>query len=338
MPHHRSQASHKLWLLRLVPDVRYGRWLTAVAILSIGAVVYGIAAWLGAQHDPDQSFPITVAAFFVAMVAYVVPVFHYITERTRVTLDRLASHLPADLVADVRHSLTHKSLLWTTRNLIVAVTLWLLQSRLLAGSWTFMFERLRDGYTNVVLDFGPLPVWLVTTAAARALVENAFAFRRIAREVRAEILAPATFQPIGAMAVTSTLFILGALATLPIMWLGGPISWWTTLPALLLLTPTVLMLLLVPVWPVHRQLLQQRRDALARVQAAIDGAHQRGRPLQPSAALANALALRREVARLSVWPFDIGTLTRLLAYSVIAPLTWAGAALIELLVNLVVGS
>jgi hypothetical protein len=42
------------------------------------------------------------------------------------------------------------------------------------------------------------------------------------------------------------------------------------------------------------------------------------------------------VLRLSVWPFDIGELTRLLAYGIIVPSTWAGAALIEMLVNLLV--
>ena len=36
---------------------------------------------------------------------------------------------------------------------------------------------------------------------------------------------------------------------------------------------------------------------------------------------------------MSTWPFDTGALTRLSLYLIIPPLTWAGAALIERLVD-----
>jgi hypothetical protein len=168
-------------------------------------------------------------------------------------------------------------------------------------------------------------------------VENALRFRRIGAQVRVDVFSPPSFVPVGAMAVTSTLFVLGAVALLPLMWLGGPISWWTTLPALVLLLPTMLVLLLLPVWPLHRELLRQRRAAIIEAQAAIDDARRRKTEGPAARAeLASALALRREVIRLSVWPFDLGALTRLLGYGVIVPMTWAGAALIERLVNLLV--
>ena len=44
-------------------------------------------------------------------------------------------------------------------------------------------------------------------------------------------------------------------------------------------------------------------------------------------------AYRREIAQASTWPFDSSNLTRLLFYLIIPPLTWAGAALIENLVD-----
>ncbi|MEO0425409.1 MAG: hypothetical protein AAF184_23955 [Pseudomonadota bacterium] len=335
-PHERRPQ--KIWLLALVPESPFGRWLAAAAILGLGAAVYGVAAWLVATYPERyaRQFSPTVAAFFVAAVAYVVPVFHYITERTREALDSLAPRLPAQTLALARRSLTHKSTLWGVRTILAGVGLWLVQSRLLAGSWQYMVESLGQGYVAIVMDFGPLPVWLVMTAATRALVENATSFRRLAQEVRADVFSPPTFAPVGAMAVTSTLFILGALAVLPIMWLGGPISWWTTLPALLLFLPMIPVLLLLPIWPLHRRLVKQRQEALAEAQAAIDSARQAS--AADGGALASALALRREVVRLPVWPFDIGAVTRFLAYAVIVPLTWAGAALIEMLVNTIVGA
>ena len=49
--------------------------------------------------------------------------------------------------------------------------------------------------------------------------------------------------------------------------------------------------------------------------------------------LAPLLGYRREVAQVSTWPFDGSNVTRLLFYMIIPPLTWAGAALIENLVD-----
>lgn len=43
--------------------------------------------------------------------------------------------------------------------------------------------------------------------------------------------------------------------------------------------------------------------------------------------------MRREVSELPVWPFDVSTLARLLTCAIIVTLTWAGAALIEIVVN-----
>ena len=42
------------------------------------------------------------------------------------------------------------------------------------------------------------------------------------------------------------------------------------------------------------------------------------------------------MAEVSSWPFDLGNMTTIAFYLVIPPLTWAGAALIEKLVDLVV--
>ena len=49
--------------------------------------------------------------------------------------------------------------------------------------------------------------------------------------------------------------------------------------------------------------------------------------------LSPLLAYRREITQLSTWPFTMGSMTTLAFYLIIPPLTWAGAALIENLVD-----
>ena len=45
------------------------------------------------------------------------------------------------------------------------------------------------------------------------------------------------------------------------------------------------------------------------------------------------LILRREVLSAPEWPFDTTTMGRLALYLIIPPLTWIGAALIEIVVD-----
>lgn len=326
--------TYPIWMLRLVPRGRWGRWVTAAVILGVGLAIYAPAASIVAE-DPARwrnYFAWPPALFFVCAVAYIVPTFHYSTGRSHRALDDLTPYFrdPGDLEA-ARTSLDQRPALWFVRVVVFSIALWLVQSRLLAGSWEYMWARTGEGYVAIVMDFGSLPVWLTMNTAMSALVRNALTFRRLVPKLETSILDPQSFMPIGRMAVTSTLVVVGAMASLSIMWIDGPTNLWTTLPALLIFTPVIALLLLLPVWPLHRELLRQRAAAVAAAQARVPARSDRTDPYEGR--LAETLALRRELARLPVWPFDVGSVTRFVSYAVIVPLTWAGAALIEMLVN-----
>ncbi|MEO0346654.1 MAG: hypothetical protein AAF229_10380 [Pseudomonadota bacterium] len=326
--------TYPIWMLRLVPSGRWGRWIVAAAILAAGVAIY-VPAISIVTENPERwrnYFAWPPALFFVCAIAYIVPTFHFSTARSHRALDQLTAYFrnPGDLEA-ARASLDQRSALWFMRVVLFSIALWLVQSRLLAGSWEYMWQRTGEGYVAIVMDFGSLPVWLTMNTAISALVRNALTFRRLVPKLETNILDPQSFMPIGRMAVTSTLVVLGAMASLSIMWIDGPTDLWTTLPAVLIFTPVLALLLLLPVWPLHRELLRQRVAAVARAQAQIPA--KPGAPGPAGGQLAQALALRRELARLPVWPFDVGSVTRFVSYAVIVPLTWAGAALIEMLVN-----
>lgn len=327
-----------IWMLKLVPGGRYGRSLCAAFTLVIGVGAYVSAAAIGeggfASAQRFGSFP--VAAFFVAAVAYIVPVFHYITSRAEVAIDALTPYLKTDRADNLKSQLRRKPLSWIVRVSVISVAMWLVQSRLLAGSWERMWDAFTAGLFSALMSVGPLPVWLTMNIAMSALFNNAILFRRLSRDLDVQILEPDSYMPIGTMAVTSTLVVLGALGLLCIMWLGGPVNWWTTLPAVAFFLPLMLLLLLIPVLPLHRRLSEQREAATADAQRALREA----RSMNTSdgvAAQAAALTLRREVMRLPTWPFDVPAITRFISYAIIVPLTWAGAALIEMLVDSLVG-
>jgi hypothetical protein len=323
-------------MLSLVPPGRFGRLWCAAAILALGGLIYGTAAVLLAR---DPSFVGRIAwsipVFFVCAVAYIVPMFHFITQRTHQAIELLAPYLASSQrQADLHEAIDRRSVGWAVRSAAVGIGLWLLQSRLLSGSWENVWASLSSSFAFGTFAYGSLFVWVTMVVTMSALVQNALTFRQLVPELATDILEPSSYLPVGSMAVTSTLVSLGAMALMSIMWLGGPIDWWTTLPALVIFAPLVVLLLLLPVWPLHRRLLAHRR-------AAVDKAQQQLRSVSRSAMAeqvgiaeqAAALSLRREVSRLPVWPFDVGAIARFISYAVIVPLTWAGAALIEMLVN-----
>jgi len=97
----------RLWLLRLVPDIAYGRWLSGVAIFVIMAC---LLAWAGGFLRDYGSFDGYVSLFFCVIVAYVIPVFHFITARTQRAFDELVPMLTgdADHAAALRRQIAHK--------------------------------------------------------------------------------------------------------------------------------------------------------------------------------------------------------------------------------------
>lgn len=319
-----------------MPSVRFGRWWVALALLLAGGVVYGIAGVAFARNPAYAgSFPWSIALFFVCSVAYIVPMLHYITMRTHRALDDLAPYIESPRrLAELHEAIERRPIGWTVGTTLLALALWLAQSRLLAGSFEAMWLQIKSGYAAVTFILGPLFVWLTMIVAMAALVRNALTVRRLVAELSTDIFEPSSYMPIGRMAVTSTLVALGGMALMSLMWLGGPIDWWTTLPSLVIFTPLVILLLLVPVLPMHRKLLAQRQEAQRQAQEAVRASRAaREEGAASMAEQAAALAMRREVAELSVWPFDVSTVARFLGYALIVPLTWAGAALIEMLVN-----
>lgn len=326
--------TYPIWMLRLVPRGRWGRWITAAVILATGLAIYAPAVVIVAEDAARwrNYFAWPPALFFVCAIAYIVPTFHYSMGRSHRALDDLTPYFrSAEDLEVARASLDRRSALWLVRVVVFSIALWLIQSRLLAGSWEYMWARTGEGYVAVVMDFGSLPVWLTMNTAMSSLVRNALTFRRLVPKLETSLLDPQSFMPIGRMAVTSTLVVVGAMASLSIMWIDGPTNLWTTLPALLIFTPVIALLLLLPVWPLHRELLRQRAEAVAAAQTRVPVRSGKSEP--DAGELAQALALRRELSRLPVWPFDVGSVTRFVSYAVIVPLTWAGAALIEMLVN-----
>lgn len=324
-----------MWLLRLVPGGRAGRWWCAALLLLLLSAFFSAT---GALNHPDTW---AGAAFFCAILAYITPVFHYVTERSEAAFDEVVSHLTldAETIDRLRSGFSRKSGAWLMVNTSLGILTWVLHSRLLAGSFDEMFATITRDPLNFSMAVGPLPVWVFMFCAMHALLDNARIFRGLTRSVEIDLLDTTILTPFGRMAVASTLVVIGAQALFPIMWLGTDTNPWTYIPGLFGTGLPLFYLFIAPVWPLHQRLRQLKRVELGRLGADIRArrASDQGDP-ERDGALSTLLVYRREIADANEWPFDLSIIARFGVYLIIVPLTWIGAALIENLVDLFISN
>ena len=123
----------------------------------------------------------------------------------------------------------------------------------------------------------------------------------------------------------------------PLMNLDSQFELAEALPGAVATGAPLIMIFFIPVWPLHRRLSALKKEALTalsvRLESCLGNDDGTQPPPEKMTELTALLAYRREINQVSTWPFDLGSMTRLSLYLVIVPLTWAGAALIERLVD-----
>jgi len=322
-----------LWILRLVPDVRFGRLLSALVTLAgllafyAAAGVFSDAATVGARPH--------VAAFFAVILAYIVPTFHYIATRCEEAFDELAPHLrmSEDDLARRRASIRRRSVGAQLAMLTIGVVAGLAHNLALAGR--FGIAAALTGSAAAAITFGTFLVWIVMTTAILGLVAIARLFASLARRVRIDLLQPTRLRPFARVAVISTLAMVGAEAAFPILSLDGPRMFPVTmLPGLAAVFVSMVLLFVLPLLPVQAAIAAAKRAETERINLRIaELSHAPASEDERLARLAPLLTYRRAVEQAREWPFDTGTASRLAFYLIIPPLTWIAAAVIQRVVD-----
>ncbi len=335
MPHGTTVTRYRIWILKLVPGFPYAGFLSAMLIFLL---LYPLFR-LGVTESDETSAP---ALFFSLIIAYIIPVFSFITARAEEALAELTPHLPADnaTLLSARDRLHTVSLRTMLLLLLGSSLLGLGHISFIRGSFTHMLHEMLADLPSFISTLGAVLVWVVMSTVIFMLVQQAVWFARLGAEVRISLLNRQVLLPFGRVAIFSSLAVIGALALFPLMGVDSTLVLTEGLPAVIATAGPVLVMFIIPVWPVHRRMSALKaRESVAltsRIEACLGDGDGSDLAREKMAELTPLLAYRQEIARISTWPFDIGSLTRLILYLVIVPLTWAGAALIERLVDLFV--
>jgi hypothetical protein len=304
-------------------------------LLGVGLGLFTLSGVFESRSGARDSSA-SAALFFCVLLAYIVPVFHLISERTVRALAELRTHRTADpgQIERLQARIHRKPRHWFGIVLGIGAAAAVLHNLLLEGSRSGLAPGARRSNADVAVMLGTTLTWLTMTLVVSALMDNARQLARLARDVRIHLLDPEPLRPFASIAVSSTLALIGAQAAFPILIVADDPSLVAFVPGLLATAVPMVLLATWPIWPLHERLAEARRsllDALNR-QIASEPLPDPHHP-ESLARLAPLLSYRREILDVSEWPFDLGTMTRLGLYLIIPPLTWVGAALIERLVD-----
>ena len=311
------------------------RWGLGAALLAGGLGGYAATGVFSGRAPGDGGPAVEVVVFFCLLVAYIVPVFDFISERTAKALAALKPWLTASPATAQRWEARLARKTWAWRG-------WVALGGLAAGVAhnLLLYGTLRiaplggSGLMDTAFTLGMLLVWTVMMLALSALTYNAVLFARVARNVQVDPLHSQRLRPFADAAIYPTLVVLGALALFPLQLADDETSPMAFIPGVLATCLPLLAVAALPVWPIHGRMAAAKREALAAVEAEL-AALPRPDPARPETLerVAPLLAYRRELQAAQEWPFDLGSLARLVLYLVIVPLTWIGAALIEQVVE-----
>ncbi len=323
----------KVWLLRLVLPGRFGGVLTALILFALLVPLFMLGVTETGEGDPP-------VMFFSLIPAYLIPLFKFITERARQSLDELRPLLTIDgeLFDQYRDLLDSQSPLSALGWLVFAVLCALGHMVLLRGSPAAAVAAVQESTGGLLSMLGAILIWVVMTTVIVKLVEQAIVFSRLGRHhTRVSLLNFEGLLPFGRVSMSASLVVIGALALFPLINLGEESHLAESVPgAIAALIPLVVMFV-IPVWPLHERLRRLKTAELRRINAQIAQAVDGAAPADLSSAslteLSPLLLYRREIAHTPTWPFDLGNVARLAFYLVIIPMTWVGAALIENVVD-----
>ena len=325
-------VSRKIWLLNLVLPFRYGRLLTGILLLSLLFPFF----YIGQEEVAVDSTP---ALFFSLILSYIIPVFSFITAKLQEALMELRPILELDdqSIEQAQVRLHSASPVNTALCLLAGALAGSAHMSFIRGSISGFVESLSSvpGFMSAL---GALLVWMVMTTVVAMLLQQTLLFASLgAHKVRMSLLNTHKLLPFARVSISTSLALIGALAFFPLISIESGFNLAENLPGAIATLVPLLILFFIPIWPVHHRLVRMKEQELVALNNRIDAcpiaAGEVDVETQRFDQLLRLLNYRREIVQVSTWPFDVGNMTRLAFYFIIPPLTWAGAALIENVVN-----
>ena len=184
---------------------------------------------------------------------------------------------------------------------------------------------------------GTVLLWIIMNQAMPKLIINALLFSRLGAGANPDLLRPSKHSAFGDAAIRPGILVIGVIVAYGFLIMGEDNPFddavWIGIAASLL---SLVGIVALPLRGIRRRIRETRTAALQQLDARYDAISRDGltsaEPQQLSA-MDTLLDMRERVAQAPGWPMDLAGVRRILLYVVLPPLTWAAAALVEMLID-----
>lgn len=269
---------------------------------------------------------IGILALFVLLPLWLLSCF-IVTQRHTLALARqLEDYLPEnhELAAGVRRFPTRSALFWLFASAFYALAF------NVPGD---QFPRVAAGDVPVItIFFGQVFIWVCVGLLLAIRLRVMSLFDRAGQVVRYAFFEQGNLRPFARIGMMDVAIIVGGLAVSTVQSLDAEFRLENYLTALLVAVPAGAILLLRPMWSLHRRLVAHKRELLEEVNILIAAVPEDATE-DHMARLETLLQRRDRILSVQTWPLDIGIWSRLAFYVLIPPLAWVGAAVVEVVVS-----
>ncbi|MEE4279365.1 MAG: hypothetical protein V2I82_12930 [Halieaceae bacterium] len=328
----RLAASAELPILRLLRRSRLPTWAFGAAW---GLLLFGIMVlpYFALDMDPSQQRGVLVSALFFSVSIAIItgaaaPVFYGAANDLR----ELGPVLSID--GEARECLA--------RGLVRAtpgqVRLTLLMGVILGIAHSYLLgHHLLPIAIMLPQIGGTMMLWIFMHMTVVKLIINALVFSRLGAVAEPDLLRPSRHAGFGTAALRPALFIIGTLCAYVLLVIGEsrPVAEASWIGAALSVISMVGIVTL-PLRGIRRRISERREAILRDLDDRLEAMADRNLGTVPPATLRDMdtiLDMRERVAQAPGWPLDLAGVRRILLYIVLPPLTWAAAAIVEMMID-----
>jgi hypothetical protein len=201
------------------------------------------------------------------------------------------------------------------------------------------YERSAVPLVDFSISLGQLFMWWIIGMLLVDRMHTARTFRALGEVIHFDLFRLDTLRPLARSGIIDVVIVAGALLFSPLQSLDARFRPENYRFALLVATPAMLFFVSWPLRSVYARIRAERDARVESIEAQLARVDAEGHAsLAATAELETLLAHRDRLLSARTWPLDLRLVSRIFIYLIIPPLAWAGAALVERLVDTALGA
>ena len=183
---------------------------------------------------------------------------------------------------------------------------------------------------------GQLMVWMCVGFLLSLRLYVGTLFYQLGKTIKISIFEQSSLEPFARVGMLDVAIVVGGLAIVVVQSIDAQFRVENYATALLVAVPAGTALLVRPMWSLHRRLAKRKKKLLEEVCLQVEMASEQSSAAD-MAALESLLQRRDRIKVIQTWPLDVAIWRRLFFYVLIPPLAWSGAALVEVVIDKILG-